>query len=293
MTNKLILQIVTLVILLVSLNNKGSAAEEVDFGSVAASQVFVVARNTVVTIPGTSRGVSIKVSNGLTNRQNGQKLPKERINLLWGSQTVPLNQSQTSLDFLETSSAAMVNLKLELHPIDSPGCYTGEILLQFWKPDPENPRQHQWVSQITAIPIKVNIEAWVNLEINAPFVKLEPITSDANRCLQNLEPVTLRLASNADWIVYLKIDGTVIPGPLSIKTKTPSQDYRGIDQMVTSPRGRKPLATGTATVTETQYWREIRVDLSINNFIKYPAGKYRFKIYFTGEIYDEKSAINF
>lgn len=293
MTKKIVLQIVTLMILLFSLNNKVTAGEEVDFGSVTASQIFVSSRNTEVTVPGNSRGASIKVSNGLTNSQKGQKIPMERITLFWGNQNIPLNRPQTLVDFKGISPGATLNLKLELRPIDRPGCYTGEISLQFWKPDPENPSQHQWISQITTISIKVNIEAWVNLKMDTPYVKLEPITNDISRYLQNIEPVTLKLASNTDWIAYLEIDGTVIPGPLSVKIKSLSKDGRGFDQIVTGPRGRKPLATGTATVTETQYWREIGVGLSINNFTQYPAGKYRFKMHFTGEIYDEKSAVDF
>jgi hypothetical protein len=299
MGKTLLLQTLIFIICLISLKTPVMAGEAVDFGRVTASQFIVVARNMMVTIPVSCGGVMIESSYGLINSQNHDKIPRERMTLLWSNKTIPLDEPQVFIDFKGLSQTAPVNLKLnlELRPIDRPGCYTGEILLRYWKLNPESPDRKQWLSESpVSIPVKVSIEAWVNLQSDIPLLKLESIIFHGNRDLQSSEPLNLKVASNTDWIIYLDLYGTAEGNlPLAIKTSGgQARGYRGIEQMgIGLFQSRKPVAAGAPTVNEMQYWCKVPVNISVNDFAKCPAGIYKFKLHFSGEIYDAKSAVNF
>lgn len=298
MGKKLLYQIITFILLLITIKATAIAYETVDFGSTTAKQIIVVARNLKVAVPESDCGLFIEANFGLMDNNNHNKIPKERMTLLWGNKMIPLNQSQIFIDSKDLSQIAVINLKLnlELRPIDQPGLYVGEILLKLWKPNLENPSRKEWLSLPSiSIPIKVSVEAWINLQTDSLFVKLESLSFSGHRNLENTESLTLKVASNTNWIVYLELfetDATIFP--IMVKTSGSTRNYRGIDQISISPfQGRKMVATGIATVNETQYWCQIPVRVSINDFTKYPAGIYKLKLHFTGEIYDEKSTVNF
>lgn len=269
-------------------NIKPPGLLEVDFSSVRADETVQRIQSFSIPVNMTGpRGVSIETP-GLTNYQNNQKIPFQRLTLLLNNTSVVMDTSPLTFDFTGGFNNKQFDLKLdlELTPNDQPGIYQGVIQFRFWKTDQN---QVKWSEPIQVM-LKVRIEPWFRLKTDSVYFKLQPDTVRNNKDLQNTEPLRIQIASNTNWQlgISLLFDKTPVNNKeiaFMVKVENGLTQYQSAGQIsITAQDGEKVIATGPATARNKTYWCEIPVDLYLNNYSKYPAGLYNFTVTFTGEI---------
>ena len=258
---------------------------EVDFGSVTAMKTVHQAQSFSLPVNALEPvGVEIATS-GLINYQNNERIPVERINLSFKSQTVVMSSEPLSvnLDGLSINKKFEINFDLDLEPVDRPGVYQGMIQFRFWE---IKQNQKKWYDPIQ-VSLKVQVESWITIDTDAHDITLAPGIIRSNRRLERNGPVLIQVASNTNWQLSSSIT-TNNPESVSIleKVDDSSKQFQGIGQIsISLEDGYKLIATGPATVKDESFTCIVPVDIFVTDYSRYRAGKCHFKVHFLAEIF--------
>lgn len=251
---------------------------KVDFGKARPVENLTLNRNlSVKTNPGED-WIKVDFDSSLRNK-NGEYLPINRLNLSINDRHFQLDKGPFEINLKQDSFTDKLFLifSLNLTPADRPGKYQGSIGIQ-------TP-----LKKIT-FQLEVEVEPWVRMEADQRMINISQVAKE-DFILQSPMPLTIRVASNTDWVLSANLLQND-KAPICLKlTRWQEKDiqnlFRSGERLETE---KKALAAGSATVNRSEtYWAELSMTVYIEDFIKYPAGERLFQLRFLLEIWDQKT----
>lgn len=251
---------------------------KVDFGKARPVESLTLNRNLSVKTNPEEDWIKVEFDSSLGN-QNGEYLPINRLNLSVNDRDFQLDKGPFEINLKQDSFTDKLFLifSLNLTPADRPGNYHGSIRIQ-------TPLKK------IIFQLEVQVEPWVRMEADQRRINISQATKEDFK-LQTSAPLTIRVASNTDWVLSANLLQNNKP-PIRLKMTRWQENniqnlFRSGERLETE---KKALAAGNATVNRSEsYWAELSMTVYIEDFIKYPAGEHLFQFRFLLEIWDQKT----
>lgn len=252
---------------------------KIDFGKARPIESLMIDRNLSIKINPGEDWVKVDFDRYLDN-QKGDQIPCNRLNLAINDRNFELDHGpfEVGSKTISINDKLFLTFSLNLTPADRPGNYHGTITI-------ETPQKK------IAFQLEAEVQPWVRMETDQSFIRMDQVTKEDFK-LQSSIPLTIRVASNASWVLSANLakDSKV---PIRLKL---SQQWLNNDIQSFFHSGgcleieKKALAAGNATVSRSEsYWSELSMAVSIDDFIKYPAGERLFQLRFLLELWDQKT----
>ncbi|MGD9156022.1 MAG: hypothetical protein PVG90_11060 [Bacillota bacterium] len=236
-------------------------------------------------------GIRVKVNRPLSGAVTHKTVPAGRMRLLVNGQPFQLANSTVTINFADRiRNAAAINLALELtfNPEDPADRYHGAITLKTWANNAAGAKE--W-NNVINVKLTAVIQPWIKIQQNPPVVILEKADYGAGK-LVNRQPLQLRIAANSNWVLTCKLTGDCLLKPsVKILAVNPTNRAQVLNPDFTVTANRRNLALGPATVAANRLWTELRLNIEIKDFTKYPAGKYTIPLQFAAFLWGPKDPI--
>lgn len=233
-------------------------------------------------------------SSPAVDQNTGKTIPEERFTFSFQQKTVASNQplalSKTDMNNNSTDAENVYHFfaNIEFYPSDPPGEYEEKVSVVY--------RNSLGESEQIPLVLKFKVLPWIRLQTGVPnpSMVISHISSPTETDLQSIEPVTMLVASNSPWLLYMRVERNpftktaLIPIEISILE---SQKYEGFGGTFLPSEDFKLVAAGPPTVIgdgsgNHQYWTEMTLSGSISNCLNYPTGAHDFRFYFSGKTLD-------
>ncbi|NLW56058.1 MAG: hypothetical protein GX050_05495 [Firmicutes bacterium] len=222
------------------------------------------------------------------DHSTGQIIPAGRISFTHHQQTVSAGQAlEISPDQrsqgISPEQPGAFTINIMFFPSDLPGKYEAIIEAVCQSAGGEEKR--------LPLLLKINVLPWIKLKSAIPNQTLiiDQVSFRGDTEIKARHPVSILVASNAPWRLYMKIDSGLTghrkPIPIALSV-LPSTAYEGLNASIYPYEDYKLVAAGPPTVVGDRsgsvgYWTELVLSAEIPNAHLYPAGQYTFILSFS------------